>query len=108
MKTTITKALQKLEEANFSEFFEEIDKVIDQVPTSLQSIYNIHKQKFMVEGTQWDSEQQLRVFANTLDKYSKGELDEASLQEDVEKQSRNITTNTYIEKIEGTGHTFNF
>jgi internalin A len=65
MHTTIQKALEHLQEANHSGYFEEMDKV---VPLSMQTTYQELKGKFITGQAPWNFHQQLEIFARYVDK----------------------------------------
>lgn len=66
MHKTIQKALSNLENANFAGYFDEMDKIQDQIPSHLKPIYATHKNKFIAGQKEWDFHQQLAVFAKHL------------------------------------------
>lgn len=63
MNSTIQKALAALQNANYSVYFEEMDKV---VPVSLKNPYQEHKSKFISGNYPHNFYQQLEVFAKNL------------------------------------------
>jgi hypothetical protein len=72
MNKHLQQALKHLEDANYSGYFEEMDKV--EMPKYLKPIYAEHKSKFMQGLRTHDFSQQLNVFAGEVDK----ELDNES------------------------------
>ncbi|MCU0390923.1 MAG: hypothetical protein MUE81_07380, partial [Thermoflexibacter sp.] len=65
MNPTIQKALRHLQNANYSGYFEEMDKV---VPVNMQTPYQEHKGKFITGQAPWNFHQQLETFAREVDK----------------------------------------
>ena len=66
MNPHITKALKSLENANYSGYFEEMDKV--EISKLLKPIYAEHKSKFMQGLRTYDFSQILETFAREVDK----------------------------------------
>lgn len=62
---TIPKALKYLQNANYSGYFEEMDKV---VPVNMQTPYQEHKGKFIADKVAWNFHQILETFAREVDK----------------------------------------
>jgi hypothetical protein len=70
MHSTIQKALAALQNANYSSYFEEMDKI---VPISLQNPYQEHKGKFISGNYPYNFYQILEVFAKEVYKSFKNE-----------------------------------
>lgn len=68
MDKIINKALENLEGADYAKFFEEIDKVIDKMPSHMKTLYNEHRGRFMANKEDWNFAQQLELFVKTLKK----------------------------------------
>lgn len=67
MNPIIKKALDYLENANYSSYFEELDKI--SMPSIFKTPYATHKGKFIAGKYDWDFKQNLEVFAKQVDKY---------------------------------------
>lgn len=63
---TIQKALKYLENANYADYFEEMDNV--EIPTELKAIYQESKMKMMTGNIPFNFEQSLRLFAKEINK----------------------------------------
>jgi hypothetical protein len=85
----IQSALQKLQKANYSGYFEEMDKV---VPSEMQTMYSELKGKFITGNAPWNFDQQLKTFALEIDKLlDKEEEAKEIAQNAVNKNSSSIT-----------------
>jgi hypothetical protein len=65
MNFNIQKALSHLQDANYADYFEEMDKV---VPQNLQTPYQEHKGKFIAGQAPYNFHQMLEVFAREVEK----------------------------------------
>lgn len=66
MEKIINNALKNLENADYVGFFDEIDKIEEEFPSDLKTLYHTHKTRFAAEGAKWDFTQQLTVFAKLI------------------------------------------
>ena len=66
MEDVIEMALKRLEEANFADFFSEVDKIEAQLASHQKTIYNTYKQQFMHNKYGVFFNQQLSVFIKSL------------------------------------------
>ncbi|MCC5944764.1 MAG: CHAT domain-containing protein [Bernardetiaceae bacterium] len=97
----IRKALEHLENANISSYFEEMDKVA--MPKDLKSTYSQFKRMLMSGQAPWDFPQKLEIFAREVDKILSTSEQKEDTQGDfigrdkIERQINMGDKSTYIE-----------